>query len=72
MTCAAGRTVALSEMEEIRPGVLLTLQVLPKRQHYELVEFAFALPAHQRAKRIGCADFSCTHRSNLFTNWHFD
>jgi hypothetical protein len=70
--CAAGRTVALSEIEEIRPGVLLTLQVLPKWPGNELVEFALALPAHQCSKRIGCTHFSSTHRSNLFTNWHFN
>ena len=71
-TCAAGRTVALSEIEEIRPGVLLTLQVLPKWPRSELVEFALALPAHQCSKRIGCTHFSSTHRRNLFTNWHFN
>ena len=71
MMCAAGRTVALSEIDEIRPGVLLTLQVLPKWPRSELVEFALTLPAHQCAKRIGCTHFSCTHGCDLFANWHF-
>ena len=71
-TCAAGRTVALSEIEEISPGVLLTLQVLPKLPRTELVEFALALSAHERTKCVGCTDFPCTHRRNLFTNWHLN
>jgi hypothetical protein len=59
-------------MDEIRPGVLLTLQVLPKWPHSELVEFALALPAHECAKRIGGTDFASAHRCNLFANRHFN